>query len=138
MRQQGGGKIAVLSSLAGDRGIPGSAGYCATKAAINALFEGLRGPLYPLGIELVTIAPGYVLTPMTEKLGKLPFVMTAAEAARLIVQRLERGHRIIRFPWQASWFMRALQILPASWFDTLTAQRRPVKVPVKVNDQTTL
>jgi NAD(P)-dependent dehydrogenase (short-subunit alcohol dehydrogenase family) len=128
MRKQGGGKIAVLSSLAGDRGMPGSAGYCATKAAVNALFDGLRGPLRPHGIELVTIAPGYVLTPMTEKFGKMPFVMTAEEAARLIWQRLERGHRIIRFPWQASWSMRALRILPARWFDLLTAKRRPVKV----------
>lgn len=128
MREQGGGQIAVLSSLAGDRGMPGSAGYCASKAAVNALFDGLRGPLHPHGIELVTVAPGYVLTPMTEKFGKLPFVMTADEAAQLIVRRLERGHRIIRFPWQAAWFMRVMQILPVSWFDTLTARRRPVKV----------
>src|SRR5205085_8871783 len=42
LRAQGGGKIAALSSLAGERGIPGSAGYCATKAALTALFDGLR------------------------------------------------------------------------------------------------
>ena len=132
MRAQGGGQIAVLSSLAGDRGMPGSAGYCATKAALNALVDGLRGPLRPLGIQLVTIAPGYVLTPMTEKFGRLPFVLTAEEAAHLIVQRLERGHRIIRFPWQASWAMRVLRSLPVRWFDALTAKRSPLKVPVEV------
>lgn len=128
MRQQGGGQIAAISSLAGDRGMPGSAGYCATKAALNALFDGLRGPLRTHGIKLVTIAPGYVLTPMTEQFGKLPFVMSAEEAAQLIVRRLERGESVIRFPWQAAWFMRVLRVLPASWFDALTAKRRPVKV----------
>ncbi len=128
LRQQGGGKIAALSSLAGDRGIPGSAGYCATKAALNALFDGLRGPLRPHGIELVTITPGYVLTPMTEKQERMPFLMSAEAAAQLIVRRLERGDRVIRFPWQAAWFMRVLRVLPSSWFDALTAKQRPVKV----------
>lgn len=128
MRQQGGGQIAAISSLAGDRGMPGSAGYCATKAALNALFDGLRGPLRSHGIKLVTIAPGYVLTPMTEQFGKMPFVMSAAAAAQVIVRRLERGDRFIRFPWQAAWFMGVLRVLPTRWFDALMAKRRPVKV----------
>lgn len=128
MRQHGGGKIAAISSLAGDRGMPGSASYCATKAALNALFDGLRVGLKALGIELVTIAPGYVLTPMTEKFGKLPFVLSAEEAARIIVRRLRQGERVIRFPWQAAWIMWGLRLLPVSWFDALTARRRPLKL----------
>jgi NAD(P)-dependent dehydrogenase (short-subunit alcohol dehydrogenase family) len=128
LRQQGGGKIAALSSLAGDRGIPGSAAYCATKAALNALFDGMRVGLRPHGIELITIAPGYVLTPMTEKFGKMPFVMTAETAAQLIVRRLARGDQVIRFPWQAAWIMWALRLLPVRWFDALTAKHKPVRL----------
>ena len=128
MRQQGGGQIAAVSSLAGDRGMPGSAGYCATKAGLNALFEGMRGPLRPYGIKLVTIAPGYVQTPMTARFGKMPFVMSAEEAAQKIVRGLEQGQPVIRFPWQASWFMRFMRSLPSGWFDALTARRRPLKL----------
>jgi NAD(P)-dependent dehydrogenase (short-subunit alcohol dehydrogenase family) len=128
MRQQGGGKIAALSSLAGDRGMPGSAGYCATKAALNALFDGLRVGLKPDGIDLITIAPGYVSTPMTAKFGKLPFVLTAEAAARIILERMARGARVIRFPWPAAWVMWWLRLLPAGWFDALTARRRPLKL----------
>jgi NAD(P)-dependent dehydrogenase (short-subunit alcohol dehydrogenase family) len=128
MRRQGAGKIAALSSLAGDRGIPGSAGYCATKAALNALFDGLRSGLRPHEIELVTIAPGYVQTPMTEKFGKLPYVMSAAAAAQLIVERMARGERLIRFPWQAAWVMWGLRLMPVRWFDALTAKYLPVRL----------
>lgn len=131
MRGQGGGQpggtIAAISSLAGDRGIPGSAGYCATKAGLSTLFDGLRVELREQGIRLVTIEPGYVLTPMTEAFGQMPFSMRADEAARLIVRRLERGDRVIRFPLPASAFMKLMRILPVSLFDRIAAARRPVK-----------
>lgn len=128
LQARGGGKIAALSSLAGDRGIPGSASYCATKAGLNALFDGLRGPLRQQGIELVTIAPGYVLTPMTESFGRMPFVLSAEAAAQLILQRLERGDAVIRFPWQAAWITWLLRLLPARWFDALMKRFRPLRL----------
>lgn len=127
MRQQGGGTIAAISSLAGDRGFPGSAGYCATKAALSTLFDGLRAELKTHSVNLVTIEPGYVQTPMTESFGKMPFMMKADEAARLILHRLERGDRVIRFPLAASAFMKLMRILPVSLFDKIAAKRRPVK-----------
>lgn len=128
MRRQGSGKIAALSSLAGDRGMRGSAGYCATKAALSTLFDGLRGELREQGIQLVTIEPGYVRTPMTEQFTKMPFVMSADEAARLIGQRLARGDRVIRFPLPASIFMKLMRVLPVSLFDRVVARRRPVRL----------
>ncbi|MDX2041030.1 MAG: SDR family NAD(P)-dependent oxidoreductase [Acidobacteriota bacterium] len=128
MRQQGDGTIAAISSLAGDRGFPGSAGYCATKAALSTLFDGLRVDLKAFGVNLVTIEPGYVQTPMTESFGKMPFMMQADEAARLILRRLERGDRVIRFPFAASAFMKLMRILPVSLFDRIAAKRRPIKV----------
>lgn len=127
MQRQGGGTIAAISSLAGDRGFPGSAGYCATKAALSTLFDGLRVELSAQGIRLVTIEPGYVRTPMTESFGKMPFMMEADEAARLIVRRLEQGDRVIRFPLAASAFMKLMRILPVSLFDRIAARRRPIR-----------
>ncbi|MBS1786982.1 MAG: SDR family NAD(P)-dependent oxidoreductase [Acidobacteria bacterium] len=128
MQRQGGGTIAAISSLAGDRGFPGSAGYCATKAALSTLFDGLRVELNAQGIRLVTIEPGYVRTPMTESFGNMPFMMGADEAARLIVRRLEQGDRVIRFPLAASAFMKLMRILPVSLFDRIAARRRPIRV----------
>lgn len=131
MRRQGGGTIAAISSLAGDRGMPGSAGYCATKAALSALFEGMRVDLHGEGVRLATIEPGYVLTPMTESFGKMPLMMQADEAARLILRRLNRGDRVIRFPLAASAFMKIIRMLPVSLFDAVIARRRPVRVGTK-------
>lgn len=135
LQASGGGKLAAISSLAGDRGIRGSAGYCATKAGLNALFDGLRGPLRAQGIELITIAPGYVLTPMTESFGRMPFVMSATAAAQLILRRMERGDVVIRFPWQAAWTMWALRLLPVHWFDALTARFRPLRLEAPTSQQ---
>lgn len=131
MRRQNGGTIAAISSLAGDRGMPGSSGYCATKAALSTLFDGLRVELKNEGIRLVTIEPGYVLTPMTESFGKMPFMMHSDDAARLILRRIDQGNRIIRFPFAASAFMRLMKIMPVSLFDLVAARRRPVKMSAK-------
>ncbi len=128
MQQQKEGTIAAISSLAGDRGIPGSAGYCASKAALSTLFDGLRAELKAHRINLVTIEPGYVLTPMTESFGRMPFLMQADEAARLILRRIERGDRVIRFPFFPSVFMKLMRMLPVSLFDIFVARRRPVKL----------
>ncbi len=131
MRRQGGGTIAALSSLAADRGMPGSSGYSATKAALSSLCDGMRAELSQHHIRLVTIEPGYVRTPMTAHHKRMPFVMEADAAARLILRRIERGDRVIRFPLPASLFMRLMRVLPVSLFDALAVKRRPVGVASK-------
>src|ERR1051325_5662148 len=108
MRRQGSGTIAVLSSLVADRGMPGSGGYCATKAALTSLCDGMRAELASHNIRLITIEPGYVRTPMTAHHKRMPFVLEADAAAQLILRRLERGDRVIRFPLPASLFMRLM------------------------------
>jgi len=128
MQRQNAGTIAAISSLAGDRGIPGSAGYCATKAGLSTLFDGMRVELKNQNINLVTIEPGYVLTPMTESFGRLPYLVQADEAARLIVRRIEQGDRVIRFPIIPSVIMKLMRILPVSLFDAIVAKRRPVRL----------
>jgi NAD(P)-dependent dehydrogenase (short-subunit alcohol dehydrogenase family) len=131
MRQQGGGTIAVLSSLAADRGMPGSSGYCATKAALTSLCDGMRAELARNHIRLVTIEPGYVRTPMTARNKRMPFLMEADEAARLILRRINRGDSVIRFPLPASLFMRLMRALPVRLFDALAGRRQPVRVASK-------
>ncbi|HZS10511.1 MAG TPA: SDR family NAD(P)-dependent oxidoreductase [Blastocatellia bacterium] len=123
-QQPSGGTIAAISSLAGDRGIPGSGGYSASKAAVNALFDGMRAHLARRRIRLVTIAPGFVRTPMTERNGRMPFLMEADEAARLILRRIARGDRVIRFPLPTSMAMGLLRFLPARLFDALLGGRQ--------------
>ena len=124
MKRQGEGSIGVLSSLAADRGLPTSAAYCASKAAVSSLCEGLRGTLRKYGIRLVTIEPGYVRTPMTVRFKRMPLVMEADEAARLIANRMERGHRVIRFPFLASLFMKVMRMIPNGIFDAMTSKRK--------------
>jgi short-subunit dehydrogenase len=128
MRAQGGGVIAVISSLAADRGLPGSGAYAATKAALNALGDGLRAQLSRANIRLVTVAPGFVRTPMTARNAKMIFLMEADEAARLILRRLERGDRVIRFPLPTSILMRLVRALPTGLFDRLIGNRLPVRL----------
>ncbi|MEP7270625.1 MAG: SDR family NAD(P)-dependent oxidoreductase [Acidobacteriota bacterium] len=120
MLRQGGGTIAVISSIAADRGIPDSAAYCASKAAVSTLCEGLRGTLRKHNVRLVTIEPGYVRTAMTEGFKRMPFVMEADEAARLILRRIKRGDRVIRFPLLPSLFMKLVRLVPNVLFDAAT------------------
>ena len=131
MIRQRNGVIAAISSLAADRGVPGSAGYCATKAALSSLFEGMRVDLKRFGVGLVTIEPGYVRTPMTAGFGNMPLVMEADASARLILRRIESGDRVIRFPLPASILMKLLRVLPVTLFDLIVARRRPVKLRSK-------
>lgn len=131
MVRQRNGVIAAISSLAADRGVPGSAGYCATKAALSSLFEGMRVDLKRFGVGLVTIEPGYVRTPMTAGFGNMPLVMEADASARLILRRIESGDRVIRFPLPASILMKLMRVLPVTLFDLIVARRRPVKLRSK-------
>ncbi|MBK8313879.1 MAG: SDR family NAD(P)-dependent oxidoreductase [Acidobacteria bacterium] len=131
MVRQRNGVIAAISSLAADRGVPGSAGYCATKAALSSLFEGMRVDLKRFGVGLVTIEPGYVRTPMTASFGNMPLVMEADASAKLILRRIESGDRVIRFPLPASILMKLMRVLPVTLFDLIVARRRPVKLRSK-------
>lgn len=136
MRAQQGGVIAVLSSLAADRGLPGSGSYCASKAALNALCDAMRAQLAHENIRLVTVAPGFVRTPMTAKNGRMPFLMEADDAARLILRRIERGDKVIRFPLPTSLAMRFARALPTFLYDRLIGSRVPMAKEVNKHNYT--
>ena len=118
MMERKSGHFAGIASIAGLRGLPTSAGYSASKAAMQAFLEAARVELAPLGIRITTVNPGFIVTAMTEKNKfKMPFLMKADRAARIIVNGIERGARVIEFPRPMSLFMRLGRNLPSALWD---------------------
>lgn len=94
------GQIALVSSLAGFRGLPSSPAYSASKSAVRVYGEALRGNLGKLGIEVNLICPGYVKTPMTDvNEFPMPFLMDASKAAEIIKRGLAKNKSRIAFPF---------------------------------------
>jgi short-subunit dehydrogenase len=113
MLKRGRGHIAAVSSLGAYKGLPGESAYTASKAAVNTYMEGLRIQLRERGIAVTTICPGFVLTPMTEvNQFKMPFLLSADQAARQIVGALRRRKKVFNFPWQAALMMNVTARLP--------------------------
>jgi short-subunit dehydrogenase len=107
------GHLAAVSSLGGYRGLPGESGYTSSKAAVNVFMEGLRVQLRSKGIAVTTICPGFVKTPMTEvNEFKMPWLLTADQAARRIVHALKRKRKVYNFPWQMTLFMKFARWAP--------------------------
>ncbi len=109
-----GGQLLAVSSLAGDKGLPGESAYCASKAAVNVYMEGLRIALRGRGVVVTTVCPGFVQTPMAPMDAALtPFVMSAEAAAgriaRLIARRRGGVHR---FPRRMAMLMAMIARLP--------------------------
>lgn len=122
------GQIAMVSSLAGFRGMPTAPAYSASKAAIRSYGEGLRGRLASDGIQINVICPGFVRSRITDtNTFQMPFFMEADKAARLIRRGLEKNKPRIAFPWQMYGLTLLLGILPLRWTDGLLS-RGPKKV----------
>ena len=127
MRPRRAGQIAIVSSLAGYRGLPGAPAYAASKAAAKAWGEGLRGWLKPDGISVNVVCPGFVTTRLTAaNRFPMPFLMDADKAARIIVEGLRRDRPRISFPWQTAFLTWLFAALPPTWTDPLLA-RMPKK-----------
>jgi short-subunit dehydrogenase len=113
MLQRRRGHLAAISSLAAYKGLPGESAYTASKAAVNIFMEGLRIQLRSKGIAVTTICPGFVRTPMTEvNEFKMPWLLTAEEAARRIVRALKRKRKVYNFPWQTALIMKLMRWAP--------------------------
>ena len=94
------GHLVGVSSLAGCRGLPTSAAYSASKAALSVFLESLRIDLAPAGIRVTDVQPGFVATPINEKATHpMPFRWPVDRAARHIARRLEGAPAVIAFPW---------------------------------------
>ena len=110
-----------IASVAGIRGLPGHAAYCASKSAVITYCESLRGELRgPQGVRVVTIAPGYIATPLTRKNKyPMPFLMSASDFADRAFQRIEAGSTYAVIPWPMGVVAKLLRLLPNTWFDRI-------------------
>ncbi|MDB5311686.1 MAG: hypothetical protein JWO38_5888 [Gemmataceae bacterium] len=107
------GHLVAVSSLAGYRGLPGEAAYCASKAAVNVYLDGLRIHLRGTGVRVTTVCPGFVETPMTAtNTFHMPGLMTAAAAARRIVRAVKAGRKVYNFPWRLHLMVKLSRWLP--------------------------
>jgi short-subunit dehydrogenase len=126
MVERGSGHVAVVSSVAGYRGLPGFGAYSASKAAVSNLFESLRGELIPMGIAVTSIHPGYVETPLTDSNKfKMPFLIPATKAARIMANGLEKRKKEINYPWQMACLMGMARHLPNWAWDMAVSGANP-------------
>ena len=109
------GMFVGVSSLAEVRGFPYSGIYCASKAAASVFLESQRIELKRYNIKVITVKPGFVRTPMTDKNDfNMPFLMEPERAAKIIFKGIKKEKSLIRFPWQTvlgSKILRIFQIL---------------------------
>lgn len=114
------GHLVGISSVASYRGLPRMLAYCASKAGVNAIFEGLRVELAPLGIHTTIVCPGWVRTPMTERLaGKLEHLLEVEDAAREIAYAIRNKLWFYTFPRPMRWKLGFMLTWPRSWQDGL-------------------
>lgn len=120
MVERGQGTIAVISSVAGDRGRQSIYVYGAAKGALAIWAAGMRHRLTKEGITVITIKPGYVITPMTDGTDRRGWLWAAPEkVARDIVRAVDRKIFVIYTPWFWRWIMLAIKIIPNTVFNKL-------------------
>lgn len=122
MLERGQGTLVGIGSMAGVRGLPGSGAYSASKAAVATYLESLRVELRASGLSVVTIAPGYVRTPMTAgNAYRMPFLLDASVFARRAVDAIVARRRFVVIPWQMALVAKLMRLLPNFLYDRLAA-----------------
>jgi short-subunit dehydrogenase len=111
-------RLVGIGSIAGIRGLPGAGAYSASKAAVFSYCESLRVELRASGIKVVTIAPGYIDTPMTRaNKFPMPFLMPADRFAAKAVEAIDAGASYAVIPWQMGVVAKLLRMLPNAVYD---------------------
>ena len=124
MASRGSGALVGIASVAGIRGLPGHAAYCASKAAVISYCESLRGELRASGVKVVTICPGYVATPLTERNRYgMPFLLQPGDFADRAFRAIAAGTSYRVIPWQMAIVAKLLRLLPNALFDRVLAGR---------------
>ena len=124
------GHLVAMSSVASYRGLPKMAGYCASKAGVNALFDALRVELKPHGIAVTVICPAWIRTAMTANVrGRLAGLLEVDDAAGRMIAAIRQRRPYFAFPPRAAWRVRLLRWLPTAISDWLVEQhfRRMMK-----------
>lgn len=112
MIEQQSGMIVGISSLAAHFVSPVSSAYAASKAAVSTFLEGIGRGAGKYGIDVLTVEPGYIRTPMTANNKKLPFVIEADDCAARIIRAIRKRKMVYRFPWQMMLMIRITRIFP--------------------------
>lgn len=125
-------RLVGIGSMAGVRGLPGAEAYSASKAAVISYCESLRLELKPYGVDVVTLCPGYIDTPMTRgNPFPMPFLMTAERFAAAAVRAIASGTSYTVIPWQMGVLGKCLRLLPNMVYDRIFSRvpqklRRPM------------
>jgi short-subunit dehydrogenase len=122
------GTLVGIASVAGVRGLPGSGAYSASKSAAAKYLEALRVEMRPQGVDVVTIAPGYVRSEMTARNPyPMPFLMDADTFAAKTADAIARRVRYATFPWQMRVAGALLHVVPRWLYDRIfeRAPRKP-------------
>jgi short-subunit dehydrogenase len=126
MVERNSGQLVAMASLAGYRGLPGSAAYCASKAALIAFCESLRIDLRESGVSVTTICPGFVETDMTAKIkGKLPFLVKLDDAVAIMCKAIENRDAHCAFPRPMAAAARGGQLMSRSVYEWVASKRKP-------------
>jgi short-subunit dehydrogenase len=124
MRERRSGTLVGIASVAGIRGLPGHGAYCSSKAAVISYCESLRGELRDADVRVVTIAPGYVDTPLTrQNRYSMPFLMQPDRFADVAYETIIAGRSYRVIPWQMGVVAKLLRLLPNPLFDAVLAGR---------------
>ena len=124
MVRRGSGRLVGVGSVAGIRGLPGHGAYCASKAAVITYCESLRGELRGSGVQVVTICPGYIDTPLTRQNPySMPFLMQVDDFSNRAFAAIASGASYRVIPWQMGWAAKLLRILPNALYDKVLSGR---------------
>ena len=116
---QGRGTIAVISSVAGDRGRQSNYIYGAAKGGLSIFLAGLRNRLFRAGVHVVTVKPGFVATPMTAHLQHGPLFASADGVGRGIVRACEARRDVVYLPWFWAPIRAVMRAVPECIFKRL-------------------
>ncbi len=122
------GSLVGIASVAGIRGLPGHGAYCSSKAAVISYCESLRGELRAEtgkdGVKVITLAPGYVATPLTASNSySMPFLLQPEEFADRAFKAITEGVSYRVIPWQMGIVATLLRLLPNWLFDKALSGR---------------
>lgn len=124
MLKRGSGRLVGVASVAAIRGLAGHGAYCASKAGVVSYCEALRLECKPQGVQVVTIVPGYVATPLTAVNSySMPFLMQAEDFAAQAFKAIEAGVSYRVIPWQMGVAAKLMRLLPNRLYDKLFSGR---------------
>jgi decaprenylphospho-beta-D-erythro-pentofuranosid-2-ulose 2-reductase len=118
--KQGSGCIAVISSVAGDRGRQSNYVYGAAKGGLSIFLQGLRNRLSKAGICVLTIKPGFVITPMTAEFKKSILWAQPKKVANDIVSAIRKRKNVLYVPWFWRWIMLVILAIPENIFKRMS------------------